>query len=205
MVDLAQWGELTKSASLAVLGIHGRNQDADFIKELSDRLEVGGIAYFAPTALGKSWYPKPFLEGLAANKAALVRAMDTVEQSISMIRGAYGGPVAVVGFSQGSCVLSHFLLTRSTKVDGAVLFTGGYVGQERLSDDVLTSRPGMPVLLRSVENDPWVPAHRVADTARFLSQAGNHVDVLIEAGSQHVITELGIADGREFLTSLSSR
>lgn len=203
MKELAAWAEPIESAALVVIGMHGRGQDIDFVKNLTDRLNVRGVAYVAPAAPDNSWYPHPFLEQSVENATALEGALNAVEESIQTVRKKGARRVALLGFSQGSCVLAHFLLTRSAVIDGTVLYTGGYVGYEPLDHDVIKQYTPTPVLLRSVDRDPWVPPHRVADTARLLSLGGSNVDVLIEKGDEHVVTEKGIADGRAFLTSLT--
>ncbi|MFB2579851.1 alpha/beta hydrolase [Herbiconiux sp. P15] len=207
MTEPEIWGEAHAGDphALAVVALHGRTQDVPFVRGLSERLGVAGLRWFAPEAEGNSWYPHPFLDPSPENAEHLARALDVAESSIATARAAGFARVAVLGFSQGACTLAHLLLTREVAVEGAVLFTGGYVGADPLDPAVVAearARVGVPVLLRSIDRDPWVPAHRVADTARLLVLAGAQVDALIEPGDEHGITDRAAADARELLETL---
>ncbi|PPF56493.1 phospholipase [Clavibacter michiganensis] len=208
-VEPQVWGDADPgdARALAVVALHGRTQDVTFVRGLSERLGVPGLRWFAPEAVGRSWYPHPFLDPAPDNAEHLGRALDAVEASVAAAHAAGFARVALLGFSQGACTLSHFLLTRDVPVVGAVLFTGGYVGADPLeprtvAERVGSLRRGVPVLLRSIDHDPWVPAFRVADTARLLALAGAQADVLVEPGDEHGITERAAADARLLLHRL---
>jgi phospholipase/carboxylesterase len=196
------WGEGVGASPLAVVAIHGRGQDVDFLRGLAERIAVSGVGFFAPTAPGNTWYPHPFLDGSPENAAGLADALGTVATTVAAAETAGFARVVVLGFSQGACVLSHLLLTQDLALAGAVLFTGGYVGPDALDPSHVVARPGLPVLLRSIDQDPWVPAHRFADTVKLLTRSGAHVDALMETGDEHGVTERAIADARVFLTAL---
>ncbi|QJU52728.1 phospholipase [Herbiconiux sp. KACC 21604] len=194
------WGD--DGAELAVVALHGRGQPPEFLHELVGRLDVPGIRWIAPSAEGRSWYPHPFLDPSPENATALERALEVVTDAVDTTRASGFERVAVLGFSQGACTLAHLLLTRDVVVDGAVLFTGGYVGAAELAPGAVVARQNVPVLLRSVDDDPWVPLHRMASTSALLVGAGAHLDVLVEPGSEHVITDRAVADARGLLTRL---
>lgn len=197
MID--RWGDDGEAGSLAVVALHGRGQDVAFVRGLADRIAVPEAAWFAPEAEGNTWYPYPFLDPAPENATALAQAIEEAAGAVTAARVAGHRRVAVLGFSQGACVLAHLLLTRELDVDAAVLFTGGYVGPTELDEFDTVSRVGTGVLLRSIDRDPWVPPHRVADTAKLLVRAGARVDALIEPGSEHGVTERAVADARALL------
>lgn len=201
MGRIEYWGDTADSRRLAIVAVHGRGQGVQFMREVAERLAIDDVGYFAPSVDGDSWYPHPFLDSSPENEAHLILALEAVEGAIALARERGYRRVALLGFSQGACVLAHMLLTRRVSVDGAVLFTGGYVGPDEIGPLSVEPRAHVPVLLRSVQQDPWVPPHRVADTAALLVHAGLHVDVLIEPGDTHIITERGIRDGRSALES----
>lgn len=203
MTEVEAWGD--DDGPLAVVALHGRGQPPEFIRGLSDRIAVPGIRWFAPSAEGRTWYPLPFLDAAPENAEHLARALDAVQDAVAAAWQHGFERVVVLGFSQGACVLAHLLLTRDVPVTAAVLFTGGYVGPHALEAPEVVSRPGTPVLLRSVSHDPWVPAHRVADTARLLIGAGAQVDAFIEPGDEHIVTERAVADARARLADLVTR
>ena len=104
----------------------------------------------------------------------------------------------VWGFSQGACLLAHWALTRPRPVGGIILFTGGYIGPE----DVVAqaqSLDGVPVVVRSIEHDPFVPPERVTQTVTALRAAGADVDALIVPGDEHIITDEAIDAARKLL------
>jgi len=84
-----------------------------------------------------------------------------------------------------------------------VLFTGGYIGTTPSplpKDDRLR---GVPALLRSIEHDPWVPKHRVEETAGLLRAAGLEVDVRIDPGDEHIITNEACESATKLLAALA--
>ncbi|MET3807813.1 putative esterase [Nakamurella sp. UYEF19] len=84
------------------------------------------------------------------------------------------------GFSQGAWVLSHHLLIRQPEVASAFLFTGGYIGAETPLLPTCSGLSDLPVLVRSIENDPFVPPERVRETAQLLTSQGAEVDLAID-------------------------
>jgi predicted esterase len=198
--EVEAWGD--DGGPLAVVALHGRGQPPEFIRGLAERIALPGIRWFAPSAEGRSWYPLPFLDPSPENAVHLARALDAVQQAVTAAWQQGFARVAVLGFSQGACVLAHLLLAQDVAVTAAVLFTGGYVGPQTMDARDVVARAGTPVLLRSVSHDPWVPAHRVADTARLLIGAGAQVDALIEPGDEHIVTERAVEDARRLLAGL---
>ncbi len=98
------WGD--DDAALAVVALHGRGQPPEFLHDLVARLDVTGIRWIAPSAEGRSWYPHPFLEPAPENTPALDRALEVVAQAVAAARASGFDRVAVLGFSQGACVLA---------------------------------------------------------------------------------------------------
>ncbi|MGV9481066.1 alpha/beta hydrolase [Gordonia aichiensis] len=150
------------------------------MREQSHRLDVADVRYFAPAADGDSWYPRPFLEPIDANQPSLNHALDAIDARVDALveSGIDTARLVVWGFSQGACLLAHWALTRPQPVGGIILFTGGYIGPE----DVVAqaqSLDGVPVVVRSIEHDPFVPPERVTQTVTALRAAGADVDALI--------------------------
>ncbi|WP_410638471.1 alpha/beta hydrolase [Amycolatopsis sp. lyj-346] len=195
---LAEWGAPADRAALAVLAVHGRGQDPAFMQATASRLDTASVRFFAPEAEGNTWYPLSFLEPVERNQPALDRSVRVLEASLDRLAGA--GFDRVWGFSQGACLLSHLVLSAPRPVAGLVLFTGGYLG---------TAPPvpagqglcGVPVVLRSIEDDPWGPRHRVEETAALLRQAGAEVDLRIDPGTDHIITDEACATATRLLNA----
>jgi phospholipase/carboxylesterase len=206
--ELKVWGESRESASLAVLAVHGRTQNPADMRAIADRIVAPTARYYAPTAPGSTWYPQPFLAPLSDNEPALSHALSTIASSLRAIEddGFGSDRVVLLGFSQGACLLSHYLIDANPPVAGAVLFTGGYVGEQTLPSDVgdPSGLAGVPIVMRSIENDPWVPPYRVRDTARVFSARGADVDLRIDPGTEHIITEGAVERARALLDDLAS-
>lgn len=202
--ELQSWGE--ESATLAVIAVHGRGQNPNDMRDLADRIDARGVRYFAPEAPGNSWYPGLFLEPIENNQPSLDTALAIMEATIDDVRsrGFDDSRIVLWGFSQGACLLSHLLLTRHPRPAAAVLFTGGHVGAQPLV--ALTGDPlaDLPVLMRSISHDPWVPPTRVAETADLLTAAGASVDLLIADGDQHIVTDEATATARALFERLGA-
>jgi phospholipase/carboxylesterase len=201
-VALEQWGD--DAAAVAVLAVHGRAQNPMLMKEYSTRFGQLSVNFFAPHAQGDSWYPYPFLEPLALNAAELDASLRVVADSLARVH-SLGYPaenVVVWGFSQGACLLSHYLLTERPRVGGALLFTGGYVGDAAMDASEGSELAGVPVIVRSIQDDPFVPPWRVGETAALLERIGAAVDFRIDPGNEHVITDEAFGVSRRLLEQL---
>ncbi|WP_317762275.1 alpha/beta hydrolase [Rhodococcus opacus] len=177
------------------------------MREQSTRLKSSGLRFYAPSAYENSWYPHPFLEPLANNQPALANALEALRMQVAAIEaeGFSTGRIVLWGFSQGACLLSQLLLTEPTPYAAAILFTGGYLGH---GDAVVpTGEPlkGVPILMRSIESDPWVPRWRVEETARALLASGADIDLRINPGSEHIITEQSMTDASWILDQLPTQ
>lgn len=190
-VHLHRWGSPRTTATVAVLAVHGRGQNPAVMQEYSSHLQARGVNYFAPRAAGDSWYPEPFLVPFSLNEKDVGSGLDVVDNALDQLRIEGFDPRRTVlwGFSQGACLLSHHLLTRRPQVGGALLFTGGYVGAELLEVPAGSELSGLPIIVRSIEHDPWVPPWRVEQTAVLLRALGAQVNLRIAPGGDHIITD----------------
>ena len=202
---LEPWGAGGPAARIAVLAVHGRDQDPGFMKDLSGRFSCSRVRFYGARADSRSWYPRPFMEPIPDNQPRLDYAMVAIAAAIATIgnEGFEPGQIVLWGFSQGSCLLSHFIVKHQPRIGGAILFTGGYIGPGPLA--VPRGRPlaGVPVIVRSIEDDPFVPRGRVEDTAELLRSAGALVDAAIAPGSEHIITAEATDAGAALLDRLS--
>nr|WP_255546428.1 MULTISPECIES: PE-PPE domain-containing protein [unclassified Nesterenkonia] len=158
-----------------------------------------------PAAADHSWYPGKFMEQLEANQPQLDQALGVIQDQLSQLlqaRDAGGAPVVVFGFSQGACLLAEHLLVSQPGVDGALLHTGGYLGPRPRSfapapDPGLS---GLAVELFCADEDPWVPLHRVKDTAAAFEGLAGVTTLSVYRDEEHHITEDAAARIREYLT-----
>ncbi|MCX6503417.1 MAG: dienelactone hydrolase family protein [Microbacterium sp.] len=176
------------------------------MQERSGNFSVDDVRYYAPRAPAGSWYPHSFLEPIETNQDGIDIGLVGISRSTAraLEDGFDPAAIAVWGFSQGACLLTqHLLSSPNVRYGAAVLFTGGYIGateptvQHRHLKDV-------PVLLRSIQDDPFVPAERVHATARVLTEAGAAVDLRIDPGDQHVVTAEAYGRGSELIAALGA-
>ena len=201
---VATWGSEPDQARTAVIAVHGRGQSPDYMRDQSSRLDARGIRFYAPAAFGQTWYPKPFMNALTDNEPDLSRSMDVLELLVATVE-AEGFPrdrIILWGFSQGACLISHLALTRPGQLGGLALMTGGYVGPDALAAPRGLPLEGMPVVMRSIDQDPWVPRGRVEQTAQTLSAAGAGVDLVIAPGNEHIITDEAMSAVGRLLSSI---
>ena len=116
-----------------------------------------------------------------------------------------GPPVVVLGFSQGACLLSEYLLRDQPHLAGAFLHTGGYLGSPE-RDWGLSSPSnlsGLTVELCTAREDAWVPLHRVEATRHAFRSLGAAVELTVYDDSEHHLNDDSIRMIRRYLRSLS--
>ena len=190
MSDLLIWTLGEGAADRAVIAAHGRTLSPEDMQARSEGFwDVGAVQFFAPRAPGNTWYPKPFLEPIADNEPSLTASLAALDDALAaaLAAGFTADRIALWGFSQGACLVSHWLLTRPRQVGGAIIHTGGFIGPDALA------RPAaplpIPIVMRSIQHDPFVPASRVLETAELMRAAGATVDLRIEPGDEHIVTD----------------
>lgn len=196
-----RWGDAPERAALAVLAVHGRDQEPGFMRTVADRVGLPGLAWYAPAAPGRTWYPKRFTEPLAANEpflSASLRALGAVLGDVG--RDGFGAErVALLGFSQGACLLTVHLVRNPLRYAAAALLTGGFAGPPGSGREVAGDLAGTPVLLASSDRDGWVPVERVRETGVLLRGAGAVVTVSIDEDPEHHVNDATVAAVRALL------
>jgi predicted esterase len=202
--ELTLRGAPAEAASLTVYAVHGRGQSPAFMAELADRVGLPGIAYLLPAAHDSSWYPVGFMEPLDQNQPNLDHALEAVGHHLERLAGQ-GTPkesVVLLGFSQGACLLSEFLLRNQHQYAAVVLHTGGYLGPAEHGWPENGGLDGVPVLMASAAKDTWVPLPRIEATATALAKAGAAVELHTYDDTEHHINDDSVARIRKLLTSL---
>lgn len=213
MVSAAgRWGAPLGLGALAVLAVHGRDQDPDVVHDVARRAghahDSSPTSWLAPAAPGRTWYPKRFTDPRAENEPELSAALATMEEALAEL-AAHGHPperVVLLGFSQGACLLADLLLRTPRPFAGAALLTGGHLGPQTEDPDVRGGElSGVPVLLATSEIDSWVPPGRVRATARLLTAAGAVVDLRIDDDPVHQVDDAAVAGVRDLLAAADTR
>jgi len=170
-------GVPVEDASVAVVMTHGRGAMARGMLQFAEEFDREDVAYLAPQADRRTWYPNPFTSELASNEPHLSSALATVERVIQHAADA-GVPrerTVLLGFSQGACLASEFVARNATRYGGLLAFSGGLIGPEGTPRDYGGDLEGTPVYLGCSDSDPHIPIERIHETDRVLSDLGGDV------------------------------
>ncbi|MGO1173405.1 MAG: alpha/beta hydrolase [Actinomycetaceae bacterium] len=199
-VEARWWGAPPSDAEVGVLAVHGRSQTTDYMTAVLDRLPAGlpRVAALLPQAEDSSWYPERFVAPLESNQPWLDRGLGTMIHGLDAL-GEAGLPrerVVILGFSQGSCLLSTLLLQEPAvgRIAGAALFAGGFVGpQEMAAPSGGPDVDGLPVRMALAASDPWAPLFRTEETVAALTERGAAVRLEVYEGEEHVVNDAQVA------------
>lgn len=185
-------GAAPRDARLAVVLVHGRGASADDILGLADVLSSSGdVAWLAPQAAQRSWYPLSFLAPVASNQphldsalAALARLLDDLARA-----GVPAGRTALVGFSQGACLALEFAARHAQRFAAVAGLSGGLIGPPGTPRDYPGTLAGTPVFLGCGDRDGHIPVDRVHESAAVFGRLGAGVDARIYPGMGHGINQ----------------
>jgi hypothetical protein len=88
---VAEAGAPLCRAKAAVVMVHGRGADAEGMLALAEAFAQPDLAYLAPRAAGRSWYPHSFLAPIEANEPFLSSALRALGGLVERL-GAEGFP-----------------------------------------------------------------------------------------------------------------
>lgn len=202
---VAEAGSAIDQARAAVVMVHGRNAGPANILDLVPRLARPGLAYLAPAAAGRTWYPYSFMAEIASNEPGLSSGLAVLEATIARIEAA-GVPqsrIVLVGFSQGACLAAEFAVRHAARFGGVVIFSGGLIGPPGTHWDYPGSFEGTPVFLGCSDQDSHVPEPRVNESASVFARMGADVTKRIYPGMGHVVNDDEIAFARTVLDAAS--
>ncbi|WP_252699624.1 alpha/beta hydrolase [Natronosalvus vescus] len=201
-------GAPPQAAEAAVVMLHGRGSTAKYILRLVDECYHHGVLYLAPQAAHRTWYPRSMsLEGAKSAAGSGVEAegdTDAVtythpwfDSALAHVSTALdtaadaGVPLErtlLFGFSQGGALASEFVARTPRRYGGLVVFSGGLLEPEHRGRET-GSLEGTPVFLGCSDDDPYVPAERVRESARVLEALGGDVTVRLYDGLGHEIND----------------
>ena len=201
MTELLHYGADPAEARRIVIGVHGRGQGAVFMRDkVAALIDDPGLHWMLPEAPGATWYPAQFMEPYEANQPQLDAGLDRIDALLAdAARVAEPERIAVVGFSQGACLLAHHLLTRPGIRGPVALLTGGFIGPAGTAVASSRSLAGQEVYMEAADDDPWVPLVRVRETLDALQAAGADARLDVRAGNEHHVPEPALAAVRRLL------
>jgi predicted esterase len=202
---LRQAGAKPDSAAGIVLLVHGRGATAESILQLADMLTMPELCYLAPQAEGHSWYPQSFMAPTAANEPYLSRALSRMAAIIADVLESGISPdrLAVIGFSQGACLVSETMLRNPGPYGFAGILSGGAIGPPGTPRDYPGSLAGARIFIGCAAQDPHIPLGRVRETTETFTRMGASVTERIYPGSSHGINEDELAALRTGLRQIA--
>lgn len=177
------------SARLAVILVHGRGASPHDIMGLAHEFALPDVAWLAPQAADRTWYPYSFLTPMDQNQPKLDSALGVIGGLVAAL-GAQGVPparVAVMGFSQGACLSLEFAARSARRYAGVAAFSGGLIGPPGTPRDYPGDFGGTPVFLGCSDVDAHIPEGRVRESAEVFQRMGATVDLRIYPGMDHTI------------------
>jgi predicted esterase len=192
-------------ASAAVVMVHGRNAEPANILELVPRLGHPRLAYLAPAAANRTWYPHSFLSDISSNEPGLSSGLAVLESLVASIEAA-GIPrnrVVLLGFSQGACLVAEFAVRHASPFAGIVVLSGGVIGPPGTVWNYPGSFEGTPVFLACSDIDGHIPKARVDESAAVFSRMGAQVTKRLYPGMGHLVNDDEIAWTQRLLDAVS--
>jgi predicted esterase len=206
---VARAGRPPNLAAAAMVLVHGRGATAADILTLAGELDRPDLAYLAPQAAGRAWYPFSFLAPRDSNEPGLSSGLAVLAGLVDELAAAGVPPerVLLAGFSQGACLALEYAARHPRRYGGVAGLTGGLIGppgtawSENGSENGSEIGPapgsepgpeggslaGTPVLLASGDPDPHVPWARVEESAAVLERLGAEVTLRRYPGLPHTV------------------
>lgn len=194
-------GAALEEALAAAILLHGRGASARGMLDIADEFSIPEVAYCAPQAALRSWYPQSFTAPIEENEPELSSALEVVGELIDRMSVAGIGPerTVVLGFSQGACLATEFAARTPRRYGGIVGFSGGLIGPDKNNFNYEGSLDGTPIFLGCSDRDPYIPLDRVHATADVLDEMEADVTTRIYEGMGHTVNEDELENARRLL------
>jgi phospholipase/carboxylesterase len=192
------------AAAAAVL-FHGRDQDAEWMLDVARRIDLDDtVSYILPRAAERSWYPGRFYDPMEDNEPWLGWSLQAIEAAVALAasRARPRSRIALVGFSQGACILAEHLARRPEPYGATALLTGALFGTPDLERVPVGSLDGLPMFFGIAEKDDWIPIEAVRDTVAAFQRAGARCELRVYDDEEHGVNDDEVAAVRGLLLSL---
>lgn len=189
MIAAHRLGPPPASARLTMILVHGRGASADDILGVAAEIDADDVAYLAPDAPGRTWYPYSFLVPLEQNEPHLSSALKTLDALVAEL-GRQRVPterIGLLGFSQGACLSLEYVARHARRYAAVIGLSGGLIGPPGMPRNYAGSLDGTPVFLGCSDIDPHIPLERVHESRDVLTALGAHVDERIYPAMGHTI------------------
>ena len=174
-----------------VVMIHGRNAGPENILDLVPRLARPQFEYAAPAAPNRTWYPFSFMAEFEKNEPHLSKALEQIRGVVEDAegRGVPRDRIVLLGFSQGACLATEFMIRNASRFGGLIAFSGGAIGPPGTSWHYPGNFSGTPMFFGCSDVDAHVPAERVRESADVCARMGAKVTTKIYPGMGHLVSD----------------
>ncbi|CAN5153606.1 dienelactone hydrolase family protein [soil metagenome] len=203
---MATGGADKARADSAMILIHGRGASAESILMLADEFNTPELHYVAPQASGRQWYPYSFLAPTERNEPELSSGLQVIFDIIKDLENS-GIPkekIILLGFSQGACLASEYVVRHSAKYGGLAALSGGLIGDNISAENYSGSLKQTPVFLGCSNIDPHIPKERVDESEKILSGLGADVTKTIYRGMGHTVNEDEIDEVKNIIQNVKT-
>lgn len=183
-----RFGPDPSSARLSIVAVHGRGASAADILSVARELAIDDVAFVAPEAAGRTWYPYSFLAPLSDNEPYLSSALALLGRLVADLQRQVGAErVGLLGFSQGACLSLEFAARNAASCAAVIGYSGGVIGPPGAPRHYSGTMKGTPVFLGCSDSDPHIPLERVHETAEIFRRLGATVDERIYPRMGHLV------------------
>ena len=201
-------GAALGDARVAAVLVHGRDQDPEFMLEVAGRIGLDdSVAYVLPRAAKRSWYPGRFYDPMQDNEPWLGWSLEAIGAAVTVARGP-GRPlsrIALVGFSQGACIVAEHLARRPEPYGAAAILTGALFGTPEAERMPVGSLDGLPMFFGIARDDDWIPEPAVRATVAAFQRAGAACELRVYEPGEHGVNDDEAAAVRALLTDMMER
>ena len=186
----------------AVITVHGRNAGPENILDLVPRFARPQLAYLAPAAANRTWYPFPFISEIDKNEPGISSGLAVLDGLVQKLvsKGIQRSSIFLCGFSQGACLASEFAVRHADRFGGVIVFSGGLIGPPGTHwNSYQGSFAGTPVFLGCSDTDSHIPRGRVEESAAVFTRMGAKVTMKLYPNMGHLVSDDEIAAAQEIL------
>lgn len=187
-----------------VVMLHGRGAGPENILDLVPRLARPQFEYVAPAAPNRTWYPYSFMAEIEKNEPFLSHALAQVRGAVDAAEasGVPRGKIVLLGFSQGACLATEFMIRNASRFGGLIAFSGGAIGPPGTVWNTSGTFGSTPMFFGCSDVDAHVPESRVRESAELCERMGAKVTTKIYPGMGHLINDDEIARAQGLLDSV---
>ena len=185
--------------------LHGRGAGPENILDLVPRLARPQFQYVAPAAPNRTWYPYSFLAEIEKNEPFLSNALGQVRTAVESAEkgGVPRDRIVLLGFSQGACLATEFMIRHASRFGGLIAFSGGAIGPPGTAWTQSGSFDRTPMFFGCSDVDAHVPEWRVRESAALCERMGAKVTTTIYPGMGHLVNDDEITRAQELLDEVS--